>query len=115
MADETSSDGGASSVADRDARPTREGKALSVTSREIRWGATTPRGGGEGETGVADRRAERVVSAGRVGWNPLRAHPGSRGYRRGRARDAAIYNHAETRAFLGTSWGIRARSTHYWD
>ena len=46
---EASSDGGgASSVEGCPRRPTREGKALSVTSREIRWGATTPRGGGGG-------------------------------------------------------------------
>ena len=42
--------------------------ALRHLSREIRCGERPDtQGGGEGMTGVADRRAERVVSAGIVG------------------------------------------------
>ena len=113
LADETSSDGGASVPVGRMPAPANPGGQGALRHQPgDTVGSDHTQRGGEGETGVADRRAERVVSAGRVGWNPLRAHPA---VRPGDARDAAIYNHAETRAFLGTSWGIRARSTHYWD
>ena len=46
------------------------GSARRSPSPAGRYGAgsdQTPKGGGEGMTGVADRRAERVVSAGIVG------------------------------------------------
>ena len=65
--------GGCGSSGSRCPRNPAEGKGALRHQPGDTVGSDHTQRGGKGETGVADRRAERVVSAGRVGWNPLRA------------------------------------------